>query len=404
MKKIWVILRHEFLSIITKPSFWFGLLVVPIITGVVFGVIALGSGLATFAAAERRRNEVPQPQGFVDLSGLMNPAYLNQKTPLQPYANAAEAQAALQAGTIAGYYVVPQNFLDAGDITFISTQFSPLESEDKSDDFKRALRLSLVQGDAELLKRIDEPLDIGKRESLAPKDKQRGAFGDFSPLPFATCLLFFMVLITASSYLMQTVTTEKENRMMEVLMSSASPVQLLTGKVLGLGLLGLIQLALWLSSALSIANNPIVANFIGVVQARAVAWSVLYFVLGYLIYACLMAGMGALMPGAKEANQYVFFIMLPLLVPLYLNSAITNQPDGPLALALSVFPFTAPVVMPMRLVSGDVPLWQLLLGLALLAVAVFGVIWATARVFRAQSLLAGSKPTLRQLVKVVIRD
>jgi ABC-2 type transport system permease protein len=403
MKKIFIILRHEFLGIVTKPSFWFGLLVVPIITGVVFGVIAISSGLATFAAAERRRNEIPQPQGYVDQASVINPTYLQQRTPLQPFATEAEAQAALQANTISGYYLVPANFIEIGDITFISTQFSPFENASKSDDFRQALRLSLLNGDAELLKRIDEPIDLGKRESLAPQEQRRGVFGDFSPLPFAVCLLFFMVLITASSYLMQTVTTEKENRVMEVLMSSASPVQLLTGKVLGLGLLGLIQLVLWLGSALSVANNPVVASYIGIIQTSTVVWSVIYFVLGYLIYACLMAGLGALMPGAKEANQYVFFVLLPLLIPLYLNSAITQRPDGTLATALSLFPFTSPVVMPMRLVSSNVPALHLLVGLLFLVIAVLVVIWLSARIFRAQSLLAGSKPSLRQLV-VAIQD
>jgi ABC-2 type transport system permease protein len=264
------------------------------------------------------------------------------------------------------------------------------------------MRLSLLNGDAELLKRIDEPIDLDKRESLAPQEQRRGVFGDFSPVPFAICLLFVMVLITASSYLMQTVTTEKENRVMEVLMSSASPTQLLVGKVLGLGLLGFIQLALWLGSALSIVNNPIVASYIGVVPASAVFWSVAYFVLGYFIYACLMAGLGALMPGTKEGSQFVFFITLPLLIPMYLNSAINKEPGGPLATALSLFPLTSPVVMPMRLVGGTVPATHLLIGLVLLFLTMLGVIWLTARLFRAQSLLAGTRPTLRQLAAALV--
>jgi ABC-2 type transport system permease protein len=336
----------------------------------------------------------------VDQASVINPTYLQQRTPLQPFATEAEAQAALQANTISGYYLVPTSFIETGDITFVSTQFSPFENEDKSNDFRQAVRLSLLNGDAELLKRIDEPIDLDKRESLAPQEQRRGVFGDFSPVPFAICLLFVLVLITASSYLMQTVTTEKENRVMEVLMSSASPTQLLVGKVLGLGLLGFIQLALWLGSALSIVNNPIVASYIGGVPASAVFWSVAYFVLGYFIYACLMAGLGALMPGTKEGSQYVFFITLPLLIPMYLNSAINKDPGGPLATALSLFPLTSPVVMPMRLVGGTVPATHLLIGLVLLFLTMLGVIWLTARLFRAQSLLAGTRPTLRQLAVV----
>ena len=399
MKKVFIILRHEFLSIVTKPSFWVSLLVVPIISSVVFGVIVLTSGLATAAAIVSQRAAAKTPQGYVDLSGVIRPEFFKVETPLTAYPDPSAATTAMNRGEIDGYYLVPADYLKTGKVSFISKQFSPLEDSSKTDDFRRALQLSLLQGDADTLAKLNDPIHA-TRTSLAPVTSARNANG-FAVLPFVTCLMFFMVLISASSYLMRTVSTEKENRVMEVLMSSASPTQLLMGKVLGLGVLGLIQLGLWLSSALSIANNPVVAAYIGPIRASAVGWSLAYFLLGYLIYACLMAGLGALMPGTKEAGQYVFFVMLPLLIPMYLNSAINNEPNGLLATALSLIPFTSPVVMPMRLVSGDVPALQVLLGLALLFVAVLGVIWLAARVFRAQSLLAGSKPTLRQLVMAV---
>lgn len=399
MNKIFTILRHEFLSIITKPSFWVGLLVVPIISGVVFGIIVLTSGLATAAAIASQQAAAKVPQGYVDLSGVIQPQYFKVETPLTLYQDPSTATNAMNAGEISGYYLVPVDYLDTGKVTFISNQFSPFEDSSKTEDFQRAIQLSLLKGDAETLEKLSNVVDE-TRTSLAPDTGARNSDG-FAVLPFVTCMLFCMVLISASSYLMRTVSTEKENRVMEVLMSSASPSQLLMGKVLGLGLLGLIQMGLWLSSAISIANNPVVAAYVGPIRASAVAWSLAYFVLGYLIYACLMAGLGALMPGTKEAGQYVFFVMLPLLIPLYLNSAINNEPNGLLATALSLIPFTSPVVMPMRLVSGEVPTMQVLIGLLLLFVAVLGVIWVAARVFRAQSLLAGSKPTLRQLVAAV---
>ena len=398
MKKILIILRHEFLTIVTKPSFWIGLLVVPVITGVIFGVIALGSVAAAAATSARKSAEVPKPQGYIDQSHIIQTSYISGTTPLKDFADTGAAQAALNAGQISGYYLVPPDVLATGEVKFISNEFSPFEDMSKTSDFRRLLELSLVDGDAALLERVKTPVDLQKYTSLAPNDQPRNIFQGFSPLPFAVCLLFFMVLITASSYLMNTVSTEKENRVMEVLMSSVSPVELLTGKILGLGILGLIQLILWLVSGLSILQNPIVAAYVDPVSASTVAWSVAYFVFGYLIYAALMAGLGALMPGTKEASQYVFFVMLPLMIPLYLNSAISREPNGILATVLSLVPFTSPVVMPMRLVSGEVPPLQILAGVGLLIVAVLITIWLVARVFRAQALLSGSKPSLKLLV------
>jgi ABC-2 type transport system permease protein len=185
---------------------------------------------------------------------------------------------------------------------------------------------------------------------------------------------------------------------MEVLMSSMTPTQLLAGKVLGLGLVGLVQMALWLGSALTALNFIPAGVSLGVVTVEAVAVGLAFFLLGYFIYASLMAGLGALMPGSREAAQYTFFIILPMFVPLYLNTAIALEPDGPLATALSIIPFTSPVAMVMRMVSTDVPAWQIALALALSAVTVAAVIWVVSRIFRAQSLLSGSKPTVREIV------
>ena len=400
MNKIWIVLRHELLTIITKPSFWIGLLVVPVISGVIFGVIALSSVAAVGAASSRKNVEVAKPQGYVDSSGIVDPQYITGTTPLQGFPDTAAAQAALDNDRISGYYLVPANVITSGQVKFISKAFSPFEDMSKTDQFQRVLELSLVKGDAQLLDRLASPVNIESRTSLAPASPSRGGSGElgFSPLALGACVLFFMVLITASSYLMNTVTTEKENRVMEVLMSSASPVQLLAGKILGLGFMGLIQLLLWLISALTILQNPLVASYVGTVTTGAVLGSVVYFVLGYLIYASLMAGLGALMPGTKEASQYSFFVMLPLMIPMYLNSAISREPSGMLATVLSLVPFTAPVVMPMRLVAAGVPVVQYLAGLVLLVIAVLGTIAVVSRIFRAQALLSGSKPNLRQLL------
>ncbi len=124
--------------------------------------------------------------------------------------------------------------------------------------------------------------------------------------------------------------------------------------------------------------------------------AVVFFLLGYFIYASLMAGLGALMPGTREAAQYTFFIILPLIVPLWLNTAIALEPDGTLAVVLSLFPLTSPVTMIMRMTATDVPFWQVLLAFVLLIAAAVVVIVLVSRVFRAQSLLSGTKPQLRR--------
>jgi ABC-2 type transport system permease protein len=211
-------------------------------------------------------------------------------------------------------------------------------------------------------------------------------------------MLFMIVMLTASSYLMQTVTTEKETRVMEVLMSSISPTQLLAGKIGGLGLVGFVQMVLWLISSLSALTFIPAAAGLGTVSPESVLVAIVYFVLGYFIYASLMAGLGALMPGSREAAQYTFFILLPLIAPLYIISAILLEPNGPLAVALSLFPLSAPVVMVMRVTATDVPFIEVLIGAVLMAITAVVVVVLAARLFRAQALLRGTKPSLKEVV------
>ncbi len=123
-----------------------------------------------------------------------------------------------------------------------------------------------------------------------------------------------------------------------------------------------------------------------------------FFVLGYFVYASLLAGLGALMPGSREAAQYTFLVLLPVFIPLYLNTAIATEPNGPLAVALSLIPFTSPLVMPMRLFGTSVPPVEIVISLVLLAGLVYLAINASARAFRAQSLLSGARPTLQQVI------
>jgi ABC-2 type transport system permease protein len=124
---------------------------------------------------------------------------------------------------------------------------------------------------------------------------------------------------------------------------------------------------------------------------------VLYFVVGYFIFAALMAGIGALVPNVKDGSSYSFLVMLPLLAPMYLSASIAQKPDDALAVGLSLFPLTAPVAMPMRMLSTAVPAWQSVLVLALMIVSAVLVLNLIVRLFRAQLLLRGTKASLKDI-------
>ena len=392
MSKTIIVMRHEFMTLITKPSFWISLVGLPLFMGVIMAVSILGSGAATAATLASRQNRTTV-QGYVDHSGLIQA--MPEGAVFQAFPDEAAARAALTSGDVQGFFVVPQDYLASGNVTYISPEFSPLDSP--TGQFERVLRYNLVGGDEAELARATTSVNVQQEAALAPSDAKGGTGLPFPLLPMFAGILFMIVMISASSYLMQTVSSEKENRMVEVLMSSITPRQMLAGKIMGLGLIGFIQLGLWLLSSLSaLAYIPAAAN-LGSVSASSVVVAVIYFVFGYFIYASLMGGLGALMPGTREAAQYTFFILLPLIIPMYLNTALLYEPDGPLAVVLSLIPFTSPVVMVMRVMATDVPLWQIVAGIALLAITVVIVLNLVARLFRAQTLLSGSKPSLKDI-------
>jgi ABC-2 type transport system permease protein len=398
MSKTLVVLKHEFKSIVLKPSFWFGILAMPFIIGIIVLIVGVAGGAAAAATIAETQARVTA-QGYVDTAGLIK----QPEAGFQAFADEASAKQALERGQIEAYYVVPADYLQTGAVRMVANNIedSPSAPRNRANAFGRMLNAGLIS-DAEIAAQLNQPVGIRNITSVAPAtDAPRGGptFGGFSPLVYGIAVLFMIVLMTASAYLMQSVTQEKENRVMEVLMSSVKPRDLLAGKILGISLVGLIQMVLWFGSALfAITSLPFISNVVGAIPPLAVLLTVLYFVMGYFVYASMLAGLGALMPGSREAAQYTFIVIIPLIIPLYLNQAIAAEPNGLLATALSLFPMTAVIVMPMRLFSVDVPTWQVALSVVLLAGTVYLAITGAARVFRAQSLLSGTKPTFRQVV------
>jgi ABC-2 type transport system permease protein len=398
MRKTLTILIFEVVSLLRRPGFWFGILAIPIITGVIMGIAFGAAAVATLGTLITRQN-TSEIQGYVDLANIIN-ANINRSAAFARFGDENSALDALNKRFISGYYLVPADFVTNGRIQFVSQEFSPFESSIKTERFLMILRQDMLNITNAELKRLDNPVVIARQTAISPPTigTQKSSL-DEPPIPIFAAFLIFTPLIGFSSYLMNTVSNEKENRMIEILMSSVTPLQLLIGKMGAMGLMGVAQVLLWSISALgAVRNFSSLSTFIGPIQNSVIFWALVYFVFGYVMYASLMAGLGALMPAAKEAGQYSTFIMIPLLTPIYASTAILANPNSPLSIGLSLFPFTAPVVMVMRLTATSVPFLQLFIGVLLLALCAGGVIWLVSRLFRAQILLAGNTPNLRQII------
>ncbi|MBD0779101.1 ABC transporter permease [Maribacter sp. ANRC-HE7] len=254
--------------------------------------------------------------------------------------------------------------------------------------------------------------------------------------------LIMMFIIIYGGFVMRSVIEEKTSRIIEVIISSVKPFQLMMGKIIGTSLAGITQFAIWIVSATlllfvafaifdidpttlnngaevtgGMAGNmmPSVPTPNQTIQAYAqelfkIPWAMLicffvvYFILGYLIYSSIYAAIGAAVDNETDTQQFIFPIILPLMLAIYVGFfSVFSNPHGPIAVGFSLFPLTSPIVMLMRLPGGigegGVPIWELVVSILLLIVTFLGIVWFAAKIYRVGILMYGKKPTYKELFK-----
>jgi len=305
---------------------------------------------------------------------------------------------------ISAFYLVPEDYLGSGDVIYIRPDFNPLGSSGQSQLFEWVLQVNLLGGDAALATLINGPLYLQETSQTPEPQRDEANIMTFF-LPYAVTLLFYIVILGSASLLLSNVAKEKQNRVMEVLMSSVTPRQLLAGKIIGLGLLGLLQTLIWVGiGRLLLARSGETFNLPVAFQLPTsfLIWGLVFFLLGYAVYASLMAGLGALVPNLREASQSTFVVIFPLIIPMFLINVLISDPHGTISTLMSLFPLTAPVAMMTRLSAGGVPFWQPVLAAVLLSATAVLVVRSVARMFRAQTLLSGQSFNGRMFLKALL--
>jgi ABC-2 type transport system permease protein len=397
MNKILLVLRNELVTILSRRSFWLTALGIPILGALVFsGVGAINRSAAaseTIGQVFATQQETG-PEGYVDLSGIIKkvPTEIPAGT-FVAYTDETAARQALQEGKISAFYIVSKSYLEDGKITYVRPDFNPMASSNgRSSDFTWILQTNLVGGNAKLASLVNGPRKLTD-ENLVPASEPNQENPMTTWTPYFISILFYGLIMGASSLLLSSVSKEKENRIIEVLLTSVKPRQLLTGKIIGLGIAGLGQTIIWIGTSyvlLSLSGSTFKLPFQIHLPLSFITWGLVFFLLGYAVYASLMAGLGALVPNLREASQATIIIMIPMMIPMMLsNSVFAMQPHGAIATVLSLFPLSAPVAMMARISAGGVPWWQLPLAAALMALTALFILRAVAGMFRAQALLSG---------------
>jgi ABC-2 type transport system permease protein len=274
-------------------------------------------------------------------------------------------------------------------VTAVSRDNAPLAGIGPGRTIEYLINYNLT-GDETLARLVMDPLGQVEVQALAPAARPDSGGGFGFTFTFVVMFVLFFVITMSAGYMLQSVAKEKESRTAEILLVSLRPRELMLGKVIGLGAVALLQMAVWFGGGAAVGNSGAAALLASgqALPLSFVLWAVAYFLLGYLIYAALLGALGALAPTMREGSQFTFVMLLPLLVPLWLNSVFTQDPNGAAATILSLFPLTAPTAMVTRMAATVVPLWQPIVGLALLLVTAYLLVMLSARFFRADTLLS----------------
>jgi len=399
MRKVLLVARHEFLTNLRRPGFIFMTLFVPVLGLVGLAVVSLAGGRAANLLREQFAPE-GRPIAYVDHSGLFSPALPQYGKLFTQYPGEAQALQALRDRKETTVLVIAADYLQSGKVAAYSLRsgFSSQVASD-SDTVRSFLIDHLVEGkiDPPTAARLRDPLNVvpvmldqdGKPSTTGTTGVVLGFI-----IPYLMSILLIMTIFTSSGYLLQGIGTEKDSRVIELLVSSLSSTQLMAGKILGLGALGLAQVLFWVLSGwglLLLASGLLALAGTLPVSLPQIGLSIVYFLLGYLLFGTLMAAAGALGTSLREGQQIAGIFSMGAALPFMAISFIFANPNSTLAVVLSYFPFSAPVTMMLRLGLTQVPWYQLLISTALLVGAVLVSLWAGAKVFRLGLLMYGKR-------------
>lgn len=392
MSKWRIIAKHEYLTNIKRKEFLFVTFGIPLFIIAILGIsfILIGVG------GHNEENKI----GYVDRTGLFDSSNLTK------YNDEELARKDLLENKITNYFVIPENYTATGKIIIFSSKKNFADNMKIEDQIRNFLIDNLLKNEpSNIIERIKKPMN-SEYFTLNEKGlKSEDSGFTIVLLPLVFSMLFSLSIFASSGFLLQSVIEEKENRIMEVILSSVSHKDLLIGKIIGLGALGLTQILIYLIGATAIILINPLALYLIISQIHIsiplLAAGIIYFILGYVVFAGIMAGVGAIATTSREGQQIAVIFSLTGSFPFMFSQFIITNPNEIFAKVLSIFPLTSPITMIMRLSITDVPLYEIIISIIVLVVSAYFIVEMSVRIFRASLLMYGKKPTIKELIKYV---
>ena len=424
--KIKTIISHEYVSKVKAKSFILSTLLGPLAFVLLIG-ISVAAQLLTKGETERKLAIVDQYGGIGEqLVARDTTKYFISFDEIK------ELDDQIISGDLDGYVVIPADIIDNGVVTLNGKGGGGLgltEALEKNlGKIVRKERLVKFGADPKVIALVESGISI-ESNKVTEKGKERDETQVMAMVGYGFGFVIYFLMIIYGGWISRSVIEEKANRIIEVIVSSAKPFDILLGKVLAVAMVGLTQVAIWVVLGFLIlsASGIIIGNFVEIdpaalqqgmtvdqaqqekvqeVMAKlpSISWTliagfVFYFISGYLIYATLFAALGSAVDHEQDAAQLQTPLTLFIILPILLIQSIISNPDGTFAVALSLFPLFSPILMIARIGSTTVPLWQIALSVVLMVGSFFGALWVASRIYRIGILMTGKKPSFKELIK-----
>ena len=416
MKNIILIAKREFFTQVKKKSFIILTLLTPLLIIVFGGVVSL-----MFQA-----NETQMQISVIDKSGLFKDRLKSDENIRYVFSSEETEKSLIKAlettEEMNGVMIIPKKEIHELENSSIEI----LTNKNLSNEARRNIAGNISEIiKAEKINALGistaQIEDLNKGVNLhvvnvLEKEKKQDSFlvGVKSGLSMFLMYCVFTFIMMYGIRVMRSVLEEKNNRVVEILISSVKPFELMMGKILGVTGVALVQFGVWVvmifASVMTLGSSNVgMVSGVAEVQMVLSALSqinyglilfvfVIYFLLGYLFYSAMYAAIGSAVDNETETQQFTLFAILPMMLGFYGSITIMNNPDGPMSFWLSMIPFTSPIAMLAR-IPFDVPVWELVLSIVILLVSTLGMVFIASKIYRVGILMYGNKVTLKELWK-----
>jgi ABC-2 type transport system permease protein len=419
MRKILSVVKREYIQIVRTKGFVIGTVLGPVLMAALI-VIPI---VVQFVSVDRQ-----EKIGVVDLTGKIYPQLdkkLDQKLKdgsrryfLQEFNPKEDVSGLLEelnkkvlAKELAAYIFIPPDIGEGGEAEYVAEHVSDF---DKRGNFSQALssiiienRLSREGLDPQKIGRYMKPVSLVTKK-VTPRGVERDTGGTFM-ISWFLVLVLYTTVIFYGQIILRGVIEEKSSRMVEIVLSSMRPFQLMAGKILGIAAVGFTQYAIWalFGVAATTYSKGLVARFIPAasafdmptIPAYIFIYFIVFFILGYFLYGTMYSGIGSMVNNEKEAQQLVMPVTMFLIVPVMLMMFVIKSPDSTISVVLSLIPFFSPILMLLRVCILLPPFSQIAASIVLLVLTTVLMIWISAKIYRVGILMYGKRPGLSEIVK-----